>query len=246
MRVPPHPHTGLQTVSWLVQGEVLHQDSLGSVQLIRPGQLNLMTAGRGIAHSEESPPDRTPVLQGVQLWVALPDAYRMIQPAFAHHPDLPVAALGDGATATVIMGELAGVASPARTYSPLVGAEILLNGAARVGLRPDFEYAALALSGTAEVDGVAVAPGALLYLGRGRDDLGLHGAARVLLLGGEPFEERIVMWWNFVGREHGEIVRYREDWMAGERFGAVTGFVGAPLPAPLMPATPLVPRGRER
>jgi redox-sensitive bicupin YhaK (pirin superfamily) len=247
MRVPPHPHTGLQTVSWLVQGEVLHQDSLGSVQLIRPGQLNLMTAGRGIAHSEESPPQRSPLLQGVQLWVALPGPYRGMDPAFAHHPDLPVLA-DDGVSVTVIVGELAGVTSPAAAYSPLVGVEIALAGGAgtRLTLRPDFEYAALVLDGAAEVDSVTLAPGTMLYLGRGRDELPVRGSGRVLLLGGEPFEERIVMWWNFVGRDHNDIVRDREDWRSGARFGPVPGFGGDPLPAPPMPATPLLPLGRER
>jgi quercetin 2,3-dioxygenase len=248
MRVPPHPHTGLQTVSWLVRGEVRHRDSLGSLALIRPGQLNLMTAGRGIAHSEESPARRSPVLQGVQLWVALPDAYRGVDPAFAHHPDLPVLADG-GATITVIMGELAGAVSPARTYSPLLAAQVALARGAgtRVALRGDFEYAALALSGRPEVDGQPLDPGALLYLGTGADHAGLSagdgGPGQVLLLGGEPFAEKIVMWWNFVGRAHDDIVRDREDWMAGTRFGRVDGFSGAPLPAPPMPATPLVPRG---
>src|SRR5262245_7324160 len=203
MRVPPHPHTGLQTVSWLVRGEVLHQDSLGSVALIRPGQLNLMTAGRGIAHSEASPDDRSPVLQGVQLWVALPDPYRQIDPAFAHHPDLPVVA-GGGMTVTILMGELAGAVSPARTCGPLVGAEVALTGGGRLALRQDFEHGALVLDGAAEVDGVALGPGTLLYLGQGRTELALRGEGRVLLLGGEPFQERIIMWWNFVGRTHDE------------------------------------------
>lgn len=248
MRVPPHPHTGLQTVSWLVRGEVLHRDSLGSEALIEPGQLNLMTAGQGIAHSEESPEHRSPVLQGVQLWVALPDGSRGVAAAFDHHPDLPVLVDG-GARTTVIMGELAGAVSPARTYSPLVGAETTLaEGAGTVlPLREDFEYAALALDGAAEVDGVALHPGSLLYLGRGRTGVALRGPARVLLLGGEPFEERVVMWWNFVGRTHEEIARSREDWMSGStRFGAVRGYAGEPLPAPPMPATPLLPRGRGR
>ncbi len=241
MRVPPHPHTGLQTVSWLVRGEVLHQDSLGSTALIRPGQLNLMTAGRGIAHSEESPQPRSPVLQGVQLWVALPDPYRQTDPDFAHHPQLPVVADG-GMTVTVIMGELAGAVSPARTFSPILGAEVVLTGGGRLPLREDFEYGTLVLDGRAELDGVALGPGTLLYLGRGRTELALRGDGRVLLLGGEPFEERIVMWWNFVGRSHEEIVSDRTDWMAGNRFGVVEGYRGDPLPAPPMPATPLLPR----
>lgn len=247
MHVPPHPHTGLQTVSWLVEGEVLHRDSLGSLQLIRPGQLNLMTSGRAISHSEESPSSAPPTLHGVQLWVALPDRDRHVDPHFEHHDDLPVFEEG-GATVTILMGELRGATSPARVYSPIVGAEITLDGGAVLPLRPDFEYAALVLRGTAEIDGLALAPGPLLYLGCGRSDLALGAdrPSRLLLLGGEPFEERIVMWWNFVGRGHEEIVRFREDWTAGRGFGDVRGYDGQPLPAPPLPTTPLLPRGRQR
>ena len=245
MRVPPHPHTGLQTVSWLLAGELLHRDSLGSQQLIRPGQLNLMTAGRAIAHSEESTVDTT--LHGVQLWVALPDSDRQGEPAFAHHPDLPVVT-DNGLTATVLIGQFADVVSPARAYTPIVGAEVTVDGGAgaRLPLEPDFEYAVLCLAGEAEVDGVPLAPGPLLYLGTGRTAMAMSGSARLLLLGGEPFEERIVMWWNFVGRSHDEIVADREDWMAGRRFGPVVGYEGDPLPAPELPTTTLKARGRQR
>ncbi|GHH71017.1 hypothetical protein GCM10017673_23720 [Streptosporangium violaceochromogenes] len=247
MRVPPHPHTGLQTVSWLVEGEVLHRDSLGSERTIRPGQLNLMTAGRAISHSEESPRDGT--LHGVQLWVALPEAHRWTDPRFEHHPVLPVLA-GPGFTATVLMGELDGVVSPARIHSPLIGAEISLEAGAevRIPARPDFEYAALALEGAARVEGIDLARGPLLYLGTGRPDLRLRAErpARLLLVGGEPFEERIVMWWNFVGRDHDEIAGFRRRWTAGEGFGTVPGATAAPLPAPEMPTVPLKPRGRRR
>jgi quercetin 2,3-dioxygenase len=249
MRVPPHPHTGLQTVSWLVAGEVLHRDSVGSLQLIEPGQLNLMTAGRAIAHSEETPAEHSPTLHGVQLWVALPAGDRHVAPHFEHHADLPVVP-GPGLTTTVIMGELDGAASPARTYSPLMGAEVALDAGADgwLPLRPDFEHGALVLSGSARVDGVPLAPGTLLYLGTGRSDLviGADGPARVLLIGGEPFEEQIVMWWNFVGRSHDEIVRFREDWAAGRGFGEVRGYPGERLPAPALPTAPLKPRGRRR
>jgi redox-sensitive bicupin YhaK (pirin superfamily) len=247
MRVPPHPHTGLQTVSWLLDGEILHLDSLGSRQLIRPGQLNLMTAGRAIAHSEESPGVRSPLLSGVQLWVALPDAHRATAPAFEHHARLPVHQT-DGLTATVVLGALAGAASPARTFSPLLGADIEVTAVGgRLPLRAGFEHAVLVLTGRAVVDGVELGPGPLLYLGSGRTELAIAAVepARVLLLGGEPFEERIVMWWNFVGRSHEEIVQSRADWMAG-RLGEVAGFDGDPLPAPVLPATQLLPRGRER
>lgn len=249
MRVPPHPHTELQTVSWLVAGEVLHRDSLGTEQLILPGQLNLMTAGRGIAHSEESPQDHSPVLHGVQLWVALPERHRHVAPHFEHHPELPVVT-GSGLTVTVLIGEFDGAVSPATAYSPLLGAEIALLAAAqtRLPLRPEFEHAVLTLAGEAEVDGVPLPPGALLYLGTGRTDLLVRAEqpSRLLLLGGEPFEERIVMWWNFVSRSHEEIVRAREEWNSGRGFGTVHGYDGAPLVAPPLPTTPLRPRGRHR
>jgi quercetin 2,3-dioxygenase len=249
MRVGPHPHLGLQTVSWLVEGEILHRDSLGSLQEIRPGQLNLMTAGRGISHSEETPAEHGDVLQGVQLWVALPNSDRDVPPAFAHHADLPVLTDG-GLRATVLMGELAGLVSPARCYTPLVGAEITLAAGAdaRLPLRPDFEYAVLALDGAATVDGVTLKPGPLLYLGEGRSEVrfAAGSAARVMLLGGEPFTERLVMWWNFVARDHEEIVQARAQWADGTRFGEVRGYAGAPMPAPPMPITRLLSRGRVR
>jgi redox-sensitive bicupin YhaK (pirin superfamily) len=250
MRVGPHPHTGLQTVTWLVAGEVLHRDSLGNRQEIRPGRLNLMTAGHGISHSEETPADHSAVLQGVQLWVALPHAARDMPPSFAHHADLPLVAFGD-ITATVLMGTLGGATSPARTHTPLVGAELALaaGASAAVPVRPDFEYAVLALDGAPTVDDATLKPGPLLYLGAGRTELRLSTASesRVLLLGGEPFAERLVMWWNFVARDHDEIVQMRLDWESRTpRFGAVHGYDGPPLAAPPMPITRLVPRGRVR
>ncbi|MGX6606987.1 pirin family protein [Micromonosporaceae bacterium Da 78-11] len=250
MRVGPHPHTGLQTVTWLVAGEVLHRDSLGTLQEIRPGQLNIMTAGRGISHSEETPREHTPVLQGVQLWVALPHASRDRPPSFASFADLPVLTDG-GLRVTVLIGELAGAASPAEAHTPLLGAEITLAAGttSSLPLRPDFEYAVLTLDGAATVDDATLKPGPLLYLGAGRTSvrLGAGSAARVLLLGGEPFDERLVMWWNFVARDHDEIVQMRADWAdATPRFGTVRGYDGPPLPAPPMPITRLVPRGRVR
>ena len=251
MRVGPHPHIGLQTVTWLVEGEILHHDSLGNRQEIRPGSLNLMTAGRGISHAEQTPVTHGPVLQGVQLWVALPGTGRDMAPAFAHHDDLPV--LTDaGLTATVLMGDLAGATSPARCHTPIVGAEITLAAGsdAVLPLRPAFEYAVLALDGEATVAGTPVKPGPLLYLGPGRSSLTLSAGpeSRLMLLGGEPFEERLVMWWNFVGRDHDEIVAARESWAGGGdgRFGVVRGYDGPAIPAPPMPITRLVPRGRVR
>jgi hypothetical protein len=248
LRVPPHPHTGLQTVTWLVEGEVVHRDSLGNLATARPGQLNLMTAGHGIAHSEESPPGHPPGMHGLQLWVALPGPARQFAPEFAHHPRVP--RWRDGAlTVTVVVGEVGGVRSPARLHTPLLGAEVVLpaGGHGRLPLRPDFEYAVLVMTGAVEVAGARLAPGSLLYLGERRSDLALASdpGARLFLLGGEPFGEPLVMWWNFVGRSHEEIAAARDDWAAGRRFGAVVGFDGAALPAPTMPTTRLKARDRH-
>lgn len=250
MHVPPHPHTGLQTVSWLHDGEILHRDSLGSVQTLRPYQLGLMTAGRAIAHAEVSPREHPRLLHGAQLWVALPDGHRNTAPNFEHHATLPVVD-APGLRATVILGEVDGAASPGTTFSPLVGADLALDAGAdvRLPLEPDFEYAVLAMSGEADVDGVPVSAGSMLYLGCGRRELPLRAAdtsSGLMLLGGEPFEEQIIMWWNFVGRTGDEISAAREAWMTGDRFGEVRGYDGDRLSAPQLPPTPLKPRGRVR
>lgn len=232
MSVPPHPHIGLQTVSWLLSGEVEHRDSLGSLQRVRPGELNLMTAGRGIAHSEYSLGDGE--LHGVQLWVALPDRHREVAPDFAHHADLPEQ---DGVR--VILGEIEGMRSPAVVYSPLVGAQI---EDAALPLDPDFEYAVLALDGPVEVNGDRVPHGALQYLGWGGTHLRVQGG-RALLIGGEPMTEHLLMWWNFVGRDHDDIVRARADWEAADaRFPEVPGDPHPRLPAPTIPGVTLKPR----
>ncbi|MFI6448943.1 pirin family protein [Kitasatospora sp. NPDC050543] len=249
MQVPPHPHMGLQTVSWLHEGEVLHRDSLGSLQTVRPYELGLMTSGRAISHSEESPREHARLLHGAQLWVALPEEHRHTAPAFEHHGRLPVVT-APGLRSTVIMGELDGAASPGTAYTPLVGADLALTegAAVRLPLERDFEYAVLAMTGSIDVDGVRVEPGAMLYLGCGRTELPLLARtdSSVLLLGGEPFEERIVMWWNFIGRSGEEITQAREDWMSTPRFGEVHGYDGARLRAPELPALALKPRGRVR
>ncbi|MEU1086316.1 pirin family protein [Streptomyces sp. NPDC005576] len=249
MQVPPHPHMGLQTVSWLHEGEVLHRDSLGSLTTVRPRELALMTSGRAISHSEESPKSHARLLHGAQLWVALPEAHRNVEPHFQHHADLP-SVTAPGLTATVILGGLDGATSPGTAYTPIVGADLALAAGAetRLPLDPDFEYAVLSMSGQAHVDGVPVLPGSMLYLGCGRADLPLRADsdAGLMLLGGEPFAEEIVMWWNFVGRSGDEIVQARNDWEKGSRFGEVHGYDGGRLPAPEVPTTPLKPRGRVR
>jgi redox-sensitive bicupin YhaK (pirin superfamily) len=250
MQVAPHPHTGLQTVSWLLEGEVHHRDSVGSDVVFGPGQLALMTAGHGIAHSEQSPVVHPRFLHGAQLWVALPDAHREVAPHFEHHATLP-GFTSDGLTTTVLMGSVGGATSPGTSYSPLVGADLKLTPGADVELplEPDFEYAVLAAGGSATVEGAPVAHGSMLYLGTGRRTVRLQTqeAASLLLLGGEPFEEQLVMWWNFVGRSGEEIADYAELWNAeDDRFGVVVGYDGDRLPAPTLPAMPLKARGRVR
>jgi redox-sensitive bicupin YhaK (pirin superfamily) len=240
---------GLQTVSWLHEGEVLHRDSTGSLQTIRPRELGLMTSGRAISHSEESPKSHARFLHGAQLWVALPDPHRHTDPHFEHHGDLPVVT-APGLKATLILGTVDGTTSPGTTYTPIVGADLALSSGTdvRLPLEPDFEYAVLSMSGEAHVDGVPVLPGSMLYLGCGRSELPLRAEsdAGLMLLGGEPFEEELIMWWNFIGRTQADIEQARQDWMTGSRFGEVVGYGGAPLSAPELPPVPLKPRGRVR
>jgi quercetin 2,3-dioxygenase len=222
--IGPHPHIGLHTVTWLLDGAMLHRDSLGSEQLIRPGQLNLMTAGAGIAHAEEHVPTYRGRMHGVQLWIAQPESTRHGRADFAHHPQLPQAEVG-GAVATVLVGELAGVTSPARHDTDLVGADLSIRpGATTWPLRQDFEHAIVVLDGEVAIADDVVRPGQLGYLGRGRDSLDLAALepSRVLLLGGVPFEDAIVMWWNFVARTKEELARARTQWSTyDERFGEV-------------------------
>ncbi|GGV73396.1 hypothetical protein GCM10010294_35530 [Streptomyces griseoloalbus] len=250
MRVPPHPHTGLQTVSWLFSGEIEHRDSHGVHAFVRPGELNLMTGGLGISHSEVST-DRTTTLHGVQLWVALPERHRDADRDFQHHAPTALA-LDGGGEARVFLGTLAGDTSPVRTFTPLLGAEITLDPAATVTLDvdPGFEHGVLVDSGDVLLAGTPLKPAELGYAAPGRTALTLTNRAtepaRLVLLGGPPFPEEIVMWWNFIGRSHDDIVRAREDWMKGTRFGEVHGYDGAPLPAPELPNAPLKPRGRVR
>jgi redox-sensitive bicupin YhaK (pirin superfamily) len=250
MTVPPHPHTGLQTVSWLFTGEVEHRDSAGHHALVRPGELNLMTAGRGISHSEVSTPG-TSVLHGAQLWVALPAATRFADPAFEHYVPDPVP--GDGFTARVFLGSLLGSSAPVASHSALLGAEISVDPGRvlRVPADAAFEYGVLVDTGAVTLNDTAVATGRLGCLTAGADVIelraGRQGPARVLLLGGVPLGEPIVMWWNFIGRSHNEIVSYRADWQAligavpGVSGGAAAGRFGLPAgdPLPPVPAPPL-------
>ncbi|WP_166907449.1 pirin family protein [Mycobacterium sp. DL440] len=250
MDVPPHPHTGLQTVSWLFEGLIEHRDSAGVHAMVRPGELNLMTAGAGICHSEVSMPE-APILHGVQLWVALPGAARDTGRDFAHYAPPPRTV--DGATVRVFLGELAQSQSPVHTFTPLLGAQIDLDPGAELTLDvdPAFEHGVLLDQGAIEVCGTTLAVADLGYQAPGRTQLHLVNRggdpARALLLGGTPFTEELVMWWNFVGRSHDDIAAYRELWQANDaRFGDVQGYSGniPRLPAPPLPNGRLKPRPR--
>jgi redox-sensitive bicupin YhaK (pirin superfamily) len=233
MKVGPHPHIGLHTVTWLLSGQVLHSDSLGNQQPIRPGQLNLMTSGRGIAHAEDGRGASQGLMDGVQLWVAQPEATRHDPPSFAHHADLPEVDLGQ-ARATVLLGELAGARSPARTDWPLVGADIAGSGQVDLPLEASFEHAVAVLHGGVRVADAVAAPDQLVYIGAGRDgiQLDLMDGSRVLLLGGRPFTEEILMWWNFVARTQSEMEQAYAEWEGSTgRFGAVASTLD-PIAAP--------------
>jgi redox-sensitive bicupin YhaK (pirin superfamily) len=283
MSVLPHPHTGLQTVTWPLAGNIRHRDSVGSDVIVRPGELNIMTAGHGVSHSEFAVLPRSnsaagdagisgqetsdagfelPLQRGLQLWVALPDGERHRAPAFEQHRDLPEVA-GDGFTATVMVGSFAGKASPATMYSPIVGADISCAGPVRLPLNAEFEHAVLVLDGALTIDGQDVPPGPLGYLGTGRRvlELDAHPDTRFILLGGEPFQEELLMWWNFVGRTHDEVAQARQDWEAqaeladqdagASRFGLVLGHgpnagsEAGRIPAPALPGVRLRPRTRS-
>lgn len=239
MRVGAHPHTGLQTFTWLIEGEVLHRDSLGNEQLIRPGQVNLMTAGRGVVHSEESLPGERR-LHAAQLWIALPPEVAGCAPAFEHHPVLPQWRIG-GCRATLLAGSFGGQVAPTRLHSPLVGLDLMSPENAAIGLPldPTFEYGILPLTGEVHLGGERIAADELAYLGSGRNALALDLApgTRLLLIGGEPRREEIVIWWNFVGGSKEDVAQAQRDWERGygERFGRVAGYDGEPLKAPPLP-----------
>ncbi|MFC6154063.1 pirin family protein [Nocardioides yefusunii] len=267
MNVPPHPHIGLQTVSWLFTGEIEHRDSTGVHEIVRPGECNLMTGGRGISHSEISMPG-TEVLHGVQMWVALPDADRATDPGFQHH--VPTALTGDGWEARVFLGSLLGDTSPVHTFTPLLGAEILLDAGAslEVPLDDTFEHGFLLDDGELTVTHRGgenpVARAELLYLGTGHCTVTLRAGdapVRLVVIGGPPFGEEILMWWNFVGRTQDEIETARAEWqaqvtagvpdgtpvddstlMTDGRFGLVADMHLPPIPAPVMPGVRLRPR----
>ncbi len=253
MDVPPHPHTGLATVSWLFEGTIEHRDSDGVVAPVLPGEVNLMNAGRGIAHSEVSIAPTT-VLHGVQLWVALPREHRDGPRDFQHHTPAAAPLPGEAGTARVFIGDLLGVdASPVHTHTPLLGAQLDLAADTATTLRvdPAFEHAFLLDEGELTVEGVDIAHAELGIVDPGPDTLTVTAGpqgARVILLGGAPFEEDVVMWWNFLGTDHDDIVAARQEWQdRADRFGEVPGYGGVTswLPAPELPKVRLRPRTRN-
>ena len=217
MQVGPHPHIGLQTFTWMIEGEVLHRDSLGNEQIIRPGQVNLMTAGRGIAHSEES---QTVHVHAAQLWIALPDSHRHIEPRFQHYPDLPKTKIGDF-DATVLAGEALGLTAPAQVHTPLMSVDLHASGQAspakvQFPLRADFEHAVMSLSGQVMVEGETLPEQELIYLPAGRESVNIECSpdSRLLIIGGEPMDEAILLWWNFVARTTEEMQEAQAQWEA--------------------------------
>jgi redox-sensitive bicupin YhaK (pirin superfamily) len=226
--VRPHPHIGLATVTYLFEGEILHRDSLGSVQPIRPGVVNWMTAGRGIAHSERSDPvlRRSPQrLAGIQAWVALPARHEETEPAFVHHPQdaLPVIA-GEGKEIRLIAGALYGKRSPVETFSELFYADAALAAGARLELPADHEERAIYVAdGQVEVGGALFDAGGLLVF-RAGDAITVTAktAARLMLLGGAAMDGPRHIWWNFVSSSKERIEQAKADWQAG-RFDRVPG-----------------------
>lgn len=288
MNVAAHPHIGLQTASWLFSGEIEHRDSAGFHAFVRPGELNLMTAGHGISHSERSTAETT-ILHGAQLWIALPERARALPKTFDHY--VPPTLEGSGWSAQVFLGSLLGEHSPVSTHTSLLGAELRLEPDAEllIPVEPEFEHGVLLDSGELRIaraeagagaeagtaaEAHPLAPAELAYLPTGAAAIRLSAGAsgaRLLFLGGEPFDEQIVMWWNFIGRSHEDIVRARADWQAqlsavevadvtpeghpvapsgevppvdADRFGLPADEPEPPLPAPPLPIARLIPRER--
>lgn len=233
--VGPHPHIAMQTFTWMLEGEILHRDSLGSEQVIRPGQVNLMTAGHGIAHTEESLPNQ-PDLHAAQLWIALPEVDQHTPPRFDHYPRLPRWQQGE-ITLTLLIGEHDGQRAPTLHFSPILGLDLHApaGGQITLSLDPAFEHGLFPLQGETVVANDPLAPEQLLYLPPGNRtlELTLRPGARLLLIGGEPLAQPLQIWWNFVSFDRQAIRTAAADWERGDpRFGEVRGYAGPRLKAP--------------
>lgn len=236
--VGPHPHIGLQTFTWLIEGTMMHNDSIGSKQLIRPKQVNLMTAGHGISHTEVAPDTETK-MHAAQLWIALPDDKINMAPQFDHYPELPIAEQDD-VEFTVLVGEFMNTTSPVKVHTELVGVDFYAKDSTttRIPLNPKFEYGFLALEGEAVINGHELNNDNMVVLepGISQIDVQLHKGSRLLLIGGEPFESPILLWWNFVGRTQEELKQATEQWINQDaRFGSIPEYDGPRLEAPAFP-----------
>jgi len=235
MSVPPHPHIGLQTVTWLLEGEALHTDSLNSEAVILPGGVNVMTAGQGIAHAEETPLKNSGRLSGVQLWVALLDEHRHIPPAFTSVMQVPLLEIA-GCLIKLFAGTYHSMTTSTAYFSELLGMEVEVHArqSTTLELNPQFEHAVLLLDGDCVLEAQPLLQKTLYDLGTCREslDLNSHSGGRLLLIGGLPFPEKILMWWNFVARTPEELSQARADWEAHRRFGEVRGTQLERLSAP--------------
>ena len=242
MEVRPHPHINLATVTYLFDGAIHHRDSIGSSQRIEPGAVNLMTAGKGIVHSERSPDDmraRGPSFYGMQTWLALPDGKEEIDPAFEHVPEggLPLVE-GEGVSARVLMGSLFGATAAITCHSPTIYADLLMNNDASIAIDAEAdERAVMVTEGEAELDGERLEPFALYVLAPGhRPVLRATTAARAMLLGGGAFATRRHVYWNFVSSSKERIQQAKEDWIA-RRFPLIPGDSEEFIPFPAVPKT---------
>ena len=251
MVVAAHPHTGLQTATWLIEGAIEHRDSIGSVQIIKPGQLNLMTAGQGIAHSEISltaaQEPGAKFLHAVQLWIALPKEAINTAPEFEHQADLPIISNTDY-QATVLVGEFMGQTAKTKTFSPMMGSALRFDQqtSTQIPLKSQFEHGFMLASGELKVNGHSVPVSGLYFVAAGAESANIEASpgSIVLLLGGQPFGEKILMWWNFIGRTHQDIAQARENWNAGDqsRFPGFEDSIGGRIPAPDLPNVTLQSR----
>ncbi len=225
--VRPHPHIGLATVTYLFEGAMLHRDSLGSHQLIEPGAINWMTAGRGIVHSERRPEslrDTSYVNHGLQLWVALPREFEEAEPSFEHTPAaaIPELQLGE-TTVRVLVGAAFGQRSPVHTLAPTLYLDIQLPAGGRLELPPLVaEMAVYAVQGALRVDGHAVLTQQMAVLGSESVSLSASAVTRLVVIGGAPLDGPRHMWWNFVSSRKDRIAQAADDWQA-QRIGQVPG-----------------------
>jgi quercetin 2,3-dioxygenase len=235
MQVPPHPHIGLQTVTWLLEGEVRHTDSLNSEAVVSPGGVNVMTAGRGITHAEETPTQHSGKLNGLQLWVALPNEHRNANPSFTSLNQVPIIETNSGLI-QLFAGTYSNITVSVPYYSKLIGldAQVDCKATVTLPLTPEFEHAILLLKGDSSFEDQPLGLSKLYTLSPCRESLEITSkrGGRFLLICGLPFPEGILMWWNFVARTPEEIQQAHADWEDHRRFGAVQGTQLTPLAAP--------------